>query len=84
MVLGRGEEAAGGRQRERNLAGGLEALVGATYYAHGFRAAQALVKRLLKPELEQIRRDGAAVDAEKFAATPGPGTVARTPRICDG
>lgn len=62
LVLGRGEEAAGGRQRERNLAGGLEALVGATYHAHGFRSAQALVKRLLRPELEQVRRAGAAVD----------------------
>lgn len=64
MILGRGEEAAGGRNRDRNLAGALEALVGAVYRAHGYRAAKALTRRLLKPELEQIRRDGARVDAK--------------------
>ena len=35
MVLGRGEEAAGGRARDRNLAGALEALMGAVSRAHG-------------------------------------------------
>lgn len=62
MVLGRGEEAAGGRTRDRNLAGALEALVGAVYRAHGYRAAKALTRRLLKPEIDQIRRSGAQVD----------------------
>lgn len=62
MILGRGEEAAGGRDRERNLAGALEALVGAVYRAHGYRAAKTLTRRLLKPELEQIRRHGTRVD----------------------
>lgn len=62
MILGRGEESAGGRNRDRNLAGALEALVGAVYRAHGYRAAKALTRRLLKPELEQIRRTGVQVD----------------------
>lgn len=64
IILGRGEESAGGRSRDRNLAGALEALIGAVYEAHGFRAAKALTRRLLKPELEQIRRQGAQVDAK--------------------
>jgi len=64
IVLGRGEEAAGGRLRERNLAGTLEALVGAVYRAQGYRTAKALTRRLLKPELDQIRREGAQVDAK--------------------
>ncbi len=64
MVLGRGEEAAGGRARDRNLAGALEALVGAVYRAHGYRSARALTRRLLKAELEQVRRGGAKVDAK--------------------
>ena len=62
LVLGRGEEAAGGRTRDRNLAGALEALIGAVYRAHGYRAAKALTRRLLKPELELTRRHGARVD----------------------
>lgn len=64
IILGRGEESAGGRSRDRNLAGALEALIGAVYEAHGYRAAKALTRRLLKPELEQIRRQGAQVDAK--------------------
>lgn len=64
IILGRGEESAGGRTRDRNLAGGLEALIGAVYEAHGYRAARAFTRRLLKPELEQIHREGAQVDAK--------------------
>ncbi|HNM79172.1 MAG TPA: ribonuclease III [Tepidiformaceae bacterium] len=64
MILGRGEEAAGGRKRDRNLAGAVEAMIGAVYEAHGYRSAKALTRRLLKPELEQIRREGARVDAK--------------------
>lgn len=64
LILGRGEESAGGRKRERNLAGTLEALIGAVYEAHGYRAAKALTRRLLKPELELIHKEGARVDAK--------------------
>ncbi len=62
LILGRGEEAAGGRARERNLAGAMEALVGAVYGAHGYRVARSFVLRLLKPELSQIRKEGARID----------------------
>lgn len=64
LILGRGEEAAGGRNRDRNLAGALEALIGAVYRAHGYRAARAFTRRLLKPELEATRRHGARVDSK--------------------
>ncbi len=64
IILGRGEEAAGGRTRERNLAGALEALVGAVYRDQGYRAARSLIVRLLGPELQQIRREGARIDAK--------------------
>lgn len=64
LILGRGEEGAGGRKRERNLAGTLEAIIGAVYEAHGYRAAKALTRRLLKPELELIHKEGARVDAK--------------------
>ncbi|MGE5595672.1 MAG: ribonuclease III [Hyphomicrobiales bacterium] len=64
MILGKGEEAAGGRNRERNLAGGLEALIGAVYKAHGYRSTRSFIMRVLKPELEQIARVGARIDAK--------------------
>lgn len=62
LVLGRGEAAAGGRDRERNLAGLLEALIGAVYRAHGIRSATAFVRRVLKPDLARVLRDGAVLD----------------------
>jgi ribonuclease-3 len=64
LILGRGEEAAGGRTRERNLAGALEAMIGAVYRAQGYRSARAFILRLLKPELHQLRREGARIDAK--------------------
>jgi ribonuclease-3 len=64
MILGRGEEAAGGRTRERNLAGTFEALVGAIYRTHGYRTTRSFIVRILKPELHQIRKEGARIDAK--------------------
>jgi ribonuclease-3 len=64
LVLGKGEEAAGGRDRERNLAGMLEALIGAVYTAHGYRSTRSFILRLLQPELRQLKRDGPYLDAK--------------------
>ncbi len=64
LVLGRGEEAAGGRTRERNLAGAMEAVVGAVYEGHGYRAARSFILRILGPELQVIRREGARLDSK--------------------
>lgn len=62
LVLGKGEEAAGGRDRDRNLAGALEALIGAIYRANGYRAARSFIVRALKPELVRIEERGAQMD----------------------
>jgi ribonuclease-3 len=62
MILGRGEEAAGGRTRERNLAGTMEAVIGAVYSGNGLRAAKTFILHLLGPELKTIRREGSRLD----------------------
>jgi ribonuclease-3 len=64
VILGKGEEAVGGRTRERNLAGALEAVIGAVYVAHGYRTARSLVLRILAPELVALRKEGARIDAK--------------------
>jgi ribonuclease-3 len=64
IILGRGEADAGGRARARNLAGAFEALIGAVYLSKGYRSTRALIKRLLGPELQQMRREGAQIDAK--------------------
>ena len=62
LILGRGEESAGGRDRDRNLAGAFEALVGAVYHGHGLNVARALILRLLKPEIDRLRDRGPSLD----------------------
>jgi ribonuclease III len=64
LVLGRGEEAAGGRTRERNLAGAMEAVVGAVWVNHGYRAARTFVLRLFVPELQLLRKEGSRLDSK--------------------
>jgi ribonuclease-3 len=49
LLLGRGEEAQGGRDRDSLLADALEALFGAVFLDGGFSAAQTLVLSLLEP-----------------------------------
>ena len=64
LVLGRGEEMSGGRERPSNLAGGLEALIGAAFIDSGMKLASRIVLDLLEPELEEIRTSGFTVDSK--------------------
>jgi ribonuclease-3 len=54
LLLGRGEEASGGRRRPANLANALEALIGAAYLDQGEEAAQAMIERLFTPRIERL------------------------------
>ncbi|MDT8901245.1 ribonuclease III [Anaeroselena agilis] len=54
LLLGRGEAASGGRERDSILADAFEAIVGAVYLDRGFAAASECVLRLLAGELEAI------------------------------
>ncbi len=64
MILGKGEEGAGGRERDRNLAGLLEAVVGAVFLAHGYRAARTFAIRVLKDEFKAVKKAGSPLDAK--------------------
>ncbi len=55
LRLGRGEEAAGGRERPTNLAHAFEALVGAVYLDQGLDVAERFVREALAPELASVR-----------------------------
>ena len=52
LILGRGEEIAGGRYKDSILADAVEALLGAVYLDGGFPAVQSLVVRLFRCELD--------------------------------
>ena len=64
LLLGQGEEASGGRDRDRNLAGALEAVAGAVLLDQGEAAARALVLRWLGPRIEAMGDAGAERDAK--------------------
>lgn len=57
VLMGRGEEASGGRTRPALLADAFEALVAAMYLDQGMGAVQAWVSRLVEPAVqEQLQR----------------------------
>jgi ribonuclease-3 len=54
LMLGRGEEAGGGRGRPTNLAHVYEAVTGAVFLDGGLSAARKFVRTSLRPELEEM------------------------------
>jgi len=56
LLLGKGEESSGGRQRLSNLADAYEALLGAIYMDGGIRAARQFVQWQFAEELKQVRQ----------------------------
>ncbi len=62
LLLGRGEEATGGRDKESILADTLEALLGAVYLQYGLKTAAEVVHRLFDPVMARAARLGAGLD----------------------
>jgi ribonuclease-3 len=62
LLLGRGEETTGGRDKESILADTLEALLGAVYLEHGLAVAETVVHKLFDPVMDQAARLGAGLD----------------------
>lgn len=62
LLLGKGEIATGGRDKDSILADTLEAVFGAVYLTHGLEPARELVERLVEPTLELAADLGAGLD----------------------
>src|SRR5690349_14962096 len=62
LLLGKGEEATGGRDKESILADTLEALLGAVYLEHGLPVASTVIHRLFGPVMTHAGRLGAGLD----------------------
>jgi ribonuclease III len=62
IMLGRGEEASGGRDKSSILADTVEALIGAVYLEHGIQTATQLVHLLVDPLLDASAELGAGLD----------------------
>lgn len=57
LMMGRGEESTGGRERASTLADAFESVVGAIYLDGGFDAARNFILRATHDDFEQIARD---------------------------
>lgn len=62
LVLGKGEELSGGRQKRAILADAVEAVIGALYIDSGYDAAEKLVLSLIVPEIRKVQQDKGAKD----------------------
>jgi ribonuclease III len=62
LLLGKGEEATGGRDKASILADTLEALLGAIYLQHGLESATGVIHRLFDPLMAESAGRGAALD----------------------
>ena len=62
LYLGKGEEASGGRNKPANLAGALEAVIGAIFLDQGSAITRDFILRLLNTELQKVVSQGAGVD----------------------
>ncbi len=62
LLLGRGEQTTGGREKVSILADAMEAILGAVYLELGFDAAHDLIHRLLDERMSQAARLGAGLD----------------------
>jgi ribonuclease-3 len=54
LLLGKGEELSGGRQKSAILADAIEALIGALYLDSGYKAVFAFVSRWMGPEIHRV------------------------------
>ncbi|HEY6798727.1 MAG TPA: ribonuclease III [Kineosporiaceae bacterium] len=77
ILLGRGEETSGGRDKSSILADTLEALIGATYLEHGIDYGAKFVHRLVDGLLDSSAELGAGLDwktsLQELTATHGLG-----------
>lgn len=64
LMLGRGEEGTGGRQRPSNLARALEAVIGAAFLDRGLDKTRQFVLRCLAPDIARVETGQVALDSK--------------------
>ena len=79
ILLGRGEEASGGRKHVSNLMCSLEAIIGAIYLDGGIKASHNFITKVFKPEIQLVKEGKGSKDYKsifqqtalrKFKTTP--------------
>ncbi|MDP2921689.1 MAG: ribonuclease III [Candidatus Omnitrophota bacterium] len=79
ILLGKGEEASGGRKHMSNLMCSLEALIGAIFLDGGLKPAHSFITRVFQPEIQLVKEGKGSKDYKsifqqmilrKFKVTP--------------
>lgn len=66
LLLGKGEEKCGGRERVSILADAFEAVLGAVYVDRGMEYARSYLMRIMQPTIDDVCVHGIPVDEEDF------------------
>jgi len=64
VLIGKGEEVTGGREKNSILADSLEALIGAIYLEHGLEKAERAIITLMQEAIEEAISRGASLDGK--------------------
>ncbi len=80
LLLGRGEEDAGGRERDANLCDAFEAIVGALYLDGGLEAVAAFAEPLVGPATKETLASNADQDAKSRLQEWSQAELGVTPR----
>lgn len=62
LLLGRGEEASGGRKHVSNLMCAMEAVIGAIFLDGGLKSAHGFISRVFRPEIQLVKEGKGAKD----------------------
>jgi ribonuclease-3 len=80
LLLGRGEEASGGRTRPALLCGGFEALMGALFLDAGFPRVLEFMQPRLERAIEVVMEDDRLLDARSLLQVWAQAELGETPR----
>ena len=80
LCLGRGEEASNGRAKPANLAGAMEAVIGAVYLDSGPALAEKFILKLFAGEIDRFTK-GELVDYKSDAADPAAKSISPGPGL---
>jgi ribonuclease-3 len=80
LRMGKGEDASGGRRRPNNLAGVVEAFLGALYLDQGLEALRSFVTPYLEDRLKQVLEEASDKDARSLLQEWSQATLNLTPQ----
>lgn len=80
LLIGRGEEASGGRERAPLLAGAFEALIGALYLDRGMEATREWVLRIVTPVARQLAAGALSKDPKSMLQEVAQADLSITPQ----